>query len=74
MHRQSSITNKIYFEKMRNEELQQRLFFELEMLKILLTETRDQDTLDLLLDRFIEAKRILAQLEKDIENDKNSAL
>ena len=74
MHRQSSITNKIYFEKMRNEELQQRLFFELEMLKILLTETRDQDTLDLLLDRFIEVKRILAQLEKDIENDKNSAL
>ena len=59
---------------MRNEELQQRLFFELEMLKILLTETRDQDTLDLLLDRFIEVKRILAQLEKDIENDKNSAL
>ena len=74
MHRQSSITNKIYFEKMRNEELQQRLFFELEMLKILLTETRDQETLDLLLDRFIEVKRVLVQIEKDIENDKNSAL
>ena len=59
---------------MENKELQYRLQIELDMLKILLTETRDQETLDLLLDRFIEVKRVLSQIEKDIENDKNSAL
>ena len=59
---------------MENKELQYRLQIELDMLKILLTETRDQETLNLLLDRFIEVKRVLAQIEKDIENDKNSAL
>ena len=59
---------------MRNEELRLRLQIELDMLKILLTETRDQETLDLLLDRFNEVKRVLAAIEKDIDNDKNSAI
>ena len=57
---------------MRKEELRLRLQIELDMLKILLTETRDQETLDLLLDRFNEVKRVLAAIEKD--NDKNSAI
>ena len=65
---------KYILRKMENKELQYRLQIELDMLKILLTETRDQETLNLLLDRFIEVKRVLAQIEKDIENDKNSAL
>lgn len=65
---------KYILRKMENKELQYRLQIELDMLKILLTETRDQETLDLLLDRFIEVKRVLSQIEKDIENDKNSAL
>ena len=56
---------------MENEELHRRLFFELEMLKLLLTETRDQETIDLLLDRYIEVLRLLTEIEKDIENDKN---
>ena len=59
---------------MENEELHQRLFFELEMLKLLLTETRDQETIDLLLDRYIEVMRLLTEIEKDIENDKNLEL
>lgn len=65
---------KYILRKMENKELQYRLQIELDMLKILLTETRDQETLNLLLDRFIEVKRVLSQIEKDIENDKNSAL
>ena len=74
MHKQPSITTTIYSEKMRKEELRLRLQIELDMLKILLTETRDQETLDLLLDRFNEVKRVLAAIEKDIDNDKNSAI
>ena len=74
LHKQPSITTTIYSEKMRKEELRLRLQIELDMLKILLTETRDQETLDLLLDRFNEVKRVLAAIEKDIDNDKNSAI
>ena len=59
---------------MENRELHRRLFFELEMLKLLLTETRDQETIDLLLDRYIEVMRLLTDIEKDIENDKNLEL
>ena len=55
---------------MTDKELLQRHYIERKMLNILLTKELDEETLNLFLDRLIEVKRIIKQLETDINNDK----
>jgi hypothetical protein len=53
-------------------ELRLRLIIELDMLKTMLAfYINDQDATDLLLDRMNEIKRFIAEIDKELTNEKN---
>jgi hypothetical protein len=53
-------------------ELRLRLIVELDMIKTMLAfYVNDQDATDLLLDRMNEIKRFIAEIDKELTNDKN---
>jgi hypothetical protein len=61
---------------MTNQDLLWRHLIEREMLEIMITEAaNDEDTLNLLLDRYNEVKRVIYNLEQKIkkENDKSNS-
>jgi hypothetical protein len=59
-------------EKMDKRELRQRLIIEQEMLKIMLADyVDDEETSNLILDRMNETKRLIKEIDKALDNDKN---
>jgi hypothetical protein len=53
-------------------ELRQRLIIEQEMLKIMLADyVDDEETSNLILDRMNETKRLIKEIDKALDNDKN---
>jgi hypothetical protein len=53
-------------------ELRQRLIIEQEMLKIMLANyVDDEETSNLILDRMNETKRLIKEIDKALDNDKN---